>query len=674
MLQAEALRKLGERFKPSSAIAAYKENRADAARKKDEKSSKTAEDTKTARSGAARALAAQFIAQVGKKSKKLKKSKKASKVTKKKHKNKVVDEIVSPGSTPDGIEDVPSHDEVAAKPLTRMEKLLLGEDLAPASVVERQKKIEQQKKKTSPLQRQLTGRSKCVFSKNSKKKVFASDEESEIDEKQTEKIPKFYKRMSKKNKKEDRAKTQQAASSSYKGPLKFKSSSSSESSSSSSGESSETDEDGISDAATADSSSDVEIVSSNFSPKNRAAMKKVKAVARKQGMKKKIEEKAAGKPNRRGVKQSALNYDEVKADHVKKIKANMPKKAEHPLAPPYQDIAAIIRVTKVPLAKHRWNKKTYAKYEEEYIRYADFMDSCGLDASPQKCSSWSLQAYTAVLADAAGFEQSRAQYLSNAKMFISAVKPFSSKMKSTYSTCFGLLSKMVAVRSKSEGFRLSHVIKMVLNAANDPEKVAFTGEMKKGNKKAKSSIDLATGAGLLVRGWFGMLRADDLMCTTCTTTAAGRKTKFVVTSSKTDALCHGAEFSLACACDQTSFCPAHEVVPICPVHSITDQRFEYCRKLLGTVVNARAFFKKTIELLGMDIPGRHYSPHSLRIGAVTAAFEGGLELAMVNKFARHKDLQTAVGYTSNAALSPDDVRITWPVVQGATIKELFSEN
>jgi hypothetical protein len=398
---------------------------------------------------------------------------------------------------------------------------------------------------------------------------------------------------------------------------------------------------------------------------------KIKQV-RKQGMKKKSDEKKPeNKPNRRGVKQAVLNYDQMKAKHVAEIKSKLPKKKEHAAAPAKQNVYRIMKKIKTPLAKHRWNKKTYEKYEAEFRRYAEFMDACGLDAAPENVTCWSLQSYTGLLAETSGFDQSRAQYLSNMKMFASAIRPFNSKLKSAYSTCFGLLNRMVAIRSKSEGIRLSHIIKMVLTAAENPTKTIYTGEMKQGSKKVKASIDLATGAGFLVRGWFGMLRADDLMCTTCTSSAAGRRIKFCVTSSKTDALCHGAEFSLGCCCDQTAFCPAHDVVPICPVHAISDSRFDYCRKLLGNVQNARDFFKKTIEVLEMDIPGKHYSPHSLRIGAITAAFEGGLELAIVNKFARHRELQTTIGYTSTAALCPDDVRINWPVVKGASIKELF---
>eukprot|EP00392_Amoebophrya_sp_AT5.2_P008846 g8874.t1 len=668
MLQAEALRKLGERFKPSSAIAAYKSQRSEAALKKEKQANSDEDSDEVSK---AKQLAAQFIAEAGKAATK-KKKKSKSKKDKKKKKESV--EVISLSSTPDKSKVVAdtSPESPGKFPATRLDKLLLGaEDDDQLSVM---------KKKSSPLQRQLTGRNKGTYFKNLNKNDFGvSESDLEDDAKKTLGLLKFINRMKREGKKPygkkknpeltgkqvlgkkrmKKLKKQTAASSSYRGPLKLEKDSDSTSSSS--------------DEETSSSSEEEESSSSSESSEkpSKKPVTKVKGV-RKQGMKKKLEEKKeVGKPNRRGVKQAVLNYDEMKVKHVAEVKAKLPRKKDHLPAPANQDVDRIMKKIKIPLAKHRWNKKTYEKYEAEYRRYAVFMDECGLEAAPDKVTPWSLQAYTGLLAETSGFDQSRAQYLSNMKMFCSAFSPFNSKMKATYSTCFGLLNRMVAIRSKSEGIRLSHVIKMVLTAAEDPVKIIYTGEIKKGSKKIKSSIDLATGAGFLVRGWFGMLRADDLMCTTCTTSAAGRRIKFVVASSKTDALCHGAEFSLGCCCDQTAFCPAHEFVSICPVHAITDSRFEYCRNLLGSVPNARDFFKKTIEILDMDIPGKHYSPHSLRIGAITAAFEGGLELAVVNKFARHRDLQTTAGYTSSAALCPDDVRISWPVVKGATIKELF---
>eukprot|EP00392_Amoebophrya_sp_AT5.2_P002526 g2531.t1 len=673
MLQAEALRKLDERFKPSSAIAAYKNQRNEAAIKKEKQAGANEENKLTS---TAKELAAQFIAEAGNAAKKKKKKKSKSKTSSKK---KAVD-VISLSSTPDKKADADTSPEAPGdRPeMSRLDKLLLGDD----------EQLGAMKKKSSPLQRQFTGRNKKEYFKNLDKKKFdVSESDLEDDRKKTLGLLKFFNRLKREgkppydkkkrpelteedvlgknwkkkllSKKSAKPKKQAAASSSYKGPLTFEQSSDSDSSSSDQESSSSDDED---EESSSSSSSD--------EPAKKPAPKS-KGV-RKQGAKKKSDEKkGAGKPNRRGVKQAVLNYDEVKAKHVAEHKKKLPKKKDHLPAPASQDVDRIIKKIKIPLAKHRWNRKTYEKYAAEFSRYAFFIHECGLDAKPEHVAPWSLQAYTGLLAETSGFDQSRAQYLSNMKVLCSAIRPFNSKLKATYSTCFGLLSRMVAIRSKSEGIRLSHIIKMVLTASADPAKIIYTGEIKQGSKKIKSSIDLATGAGFLVRGWFGMLRADDLMCTTCTSSAAGRRIKFVVTSSKTDALCHGAEFSLSCSCDQTAFCPAHDVVPICPVHAISDARFEYCRKLLGNVQNARDFFKKTIEILEMDIPGKHYSPHSLRIGAITAAFEGGLELAMVNKFARRRELQTAIGYTSNAALCPDDVRISWPVVKGATIKDIF---
>ncbi len=709
-LAAEALRRINQNTVPSAAVAEYRDTKS----KKEKKDNDTSRPPKTPPSKkakkavvSAREIAEKYVREAGLDLAVLKKvaEKKKKKTSQKSKKAEVVDltspepfdDIESPGETPDGIEDCSSSEEPVnnyERQKKEMKRLMEQKDQSTTNKTVKRKPKKLDRSLTDSQRRMFFSPDSSPASLGVKEDKLLNDESSQAKmmkfiEKQARLIQ-IYKKMNKGKgikKKKSGMKVQAAASSKQMGPIRFKDEDGN-SVEDSGDESDDDEEEEVSDEASAESDEeeeeedDEDEVSSeedgdgssqHASPPPMKLMK-TEVVAAKGSKQASAKPTApAQKTNRRGRKVPTDNFATASNLHTKKWRRNLPSAKVHKKAPKGQNVDDVMSNIKTPLRSHRWNVKTYTKYQFEYRRYASFIDAIGLDCSPKGVSIWSLQAYTDLLAETAGFQQSRAQYFSNFKMFATAASPWGAKMLGVYSTCFGILQRMVAIRSKAEGLRLSNIMHLSLFASKNLNEVVLEKEVRVGNKSKTKRITRKMVTGFWIRGWFGMLRADDLMHTTCTVmeTAKTHKVKYVVEDSKTDPDAHGAEFHLACACEQTKYGPWE--VPTCPVCCISDADFSTCKEVIGGVQKARTLFAKTCTDANFKCDAKFFTPHSLRIGSIGAAYEGGLVVETIKKLARHRRVDTTLDYTQKATLVPDDVMISWPLARGHTIKEIFAE-
>eukprot|EP00392_Amoebophrya_sp_AT5.2_P013138 g13249.t1 len=397
---------------------------------------------------------------------------------------------------------------------------------------------------------------------------------------------------------------------------------------------------------------------------------------------------APSKPgNKEGSRRPTFNlsddFDQALEQFVKELHAkpnSMPANRTHPRVSSPQDVKKLIKEASIPLKTLRWNAKTLKTYQTEFSRYAKFCSKLQLDARPECVSVWSMGHCAEVLAKCASISQSRATYLSHFKCFVAAVKPFSTRLRQTYSASFATLNALAAPRSQAAGVRLSHLIRLV-TCEEKFDLVVYspkTAKAMKGPKKqvVLTEIKFSTALRFFLKIWWGMLRIDDGAFVTTTANSKGDRVKYHVPHSKTDPNAHGAEFALRCCCTATSYGPWHPKMKLCPVCCCDDSEFKSVQSILKNADQCRALWNNFVkaaagpQCIPVEDPSK-LGGHCLRVGSICSALECGEKAETVSQVARRKRVQSTLEYGKAVTTLPDDVVLDyWPFARGCTVKQL----
>ncbi len=328
------------------------------------------------------------------------------------------------------------------------------------------------------------------------------------------------------------------------------------------------------------------------------------------------------------------------------VDVDQPWAGEHPKHPPVGAAALlsadeVTQQVQITNEEYRWNKTSSAKYRAQFsTRYAALMLHCNLSPWPKDCSHYSMELLGQFMIRIGAAKQSRCANVSHIKSFISAAAPLSHEAKVAYSNVFRMFLRLKAPVLKRVGFRLSHMLVMLLN-------IESKYKLRVGAASTSRGCPIVHFFAFVQACWWGHLRFDDAGSTRrlCN---GDEFVEYTVYSAKNDQ--SGGQrdgFLLGCCC---SYSPVVGVglCQICPVHCIPTEKWALIRQ--WDISRLRRAFRELCEHAGMCVEvaemeaSAAIGTHSIRVGSIQSAYEGGVAEHELQLMARHKDIATTRGY------------------------------